>query len=142
MLINFILYLNDLQHCNKTYFSTYWEIKKVEYQYLNTLPILTCFISPKKFPYFNQLISQIFNTSPSNFMPEYGDTEYWEKRYQDDKAKTFDWYSSFLKDTLLIISRLQDYQSLKAIIEQVCTKTSKILMLGCGNARKFSYLDV
>jgi len=53
-------------------------------------------------------------------MPEYGDTEYWEKRYQDDKVKTFDW--------------LQDYQSLKAIIEQVCTKTSKILMLGCGNA--------
>jgi len=53
-------------------------------------------------------------------MPEYGDSDYWEKRYQDTKAKTFDW--------------LQDYQSLKSTIEQVCTKTSKILMLGCGNA--------
>jgi len=75
-------------------------------------------------------------------MPEYGDTEYWEKRYQDDKVKTFDWYSPFLQNTLLIISRLQDYQSLKAIIEQVCTKTSKILMLGCGNARKYFFADL
>jgi len=53
-------------------------------------------------------------------MPEYGDNNYWDKRYQETENKTFDW--------------LQDYKSLKSILEKVCTKTSKILMLGCGNS--------
>jgi ubiquinone/menaquinone biosynthesis C-methylase UbiE len=53
-------------------------------------------------------------------MPEYGDPQYWDKRYQAQKDKTFDW--------------LQDYSALKFIIERICSKTSKILMLGCGNS--------
>jgi len=53
-------------------------------------------------------------------MPEYGDCNYWDKRYQDSENKPFDW--------------LQNYKSLKPVLEKICTKTSKILMLGCGNA--------
>lgn len=53
-------------------------------------------------------------------MPNYGDPSYWEKRYEEQKGKTFDW--------------LEDYESLKLIIENLIDKSAKILILGCGNA--------
>ena len=53
-------------------------------------------------------------------MPNYGDADYWEKRYEDQKGKTFDW--------------LEDYESLKRIIEGLVSKSARVLVLGCGNA--------
>lgn len=60
-------------------------------------------------------------------MPKYGEPKYWEKRYKDNEGKTFDW--------------LEDYNSLKNIIEQVRSKyvklpkeKVKVLNIGCGNA--------
>ena len=50
----------------------------------------------------------------------YGDPEYWEKRYQDQRGNTFDW--------------LEDYENLKPIIREIINPDSKILVLGCGNA--------
>ena len=32
------------------------------------------------------------------------------------------------------MNRLEDYYSLKPLVEKICTKQSKILMLGCGNS--------
>ncbi|CAI2378812.1 unnamed protein product [Moneuplotes crassus] len=53
-------------------------------------------------------------------MPSYGDPKYWDKRYKDQEDTTFDW--------------LEDWNSLKEILEQVVKKDSRILILGCGNA--------
>ncbi|CAG9325386.1 unnamed protein product [Blepharisma stoltei] len=53
-------------------------------------------------------------------MPNYGDPEYWEKRYAEQEGSTFDW--------------LEDYRSLAPIINEIAPKTAKILILGCGNA--------
>lgn len=55
-------------------------------------------------------------------MPNYGDPEYWEDRYKTNQEITFDW--------------LEDYETLKPIIEEFKLNklTSKILVLGCGNA--------
>ena len=53
-------------------------------------------------------------------MPNYGDPEYWDKRYEEQKGRTFDW--------------LEDYETLKPIIKDIISANSKILILGCGNA--------
>lgn len=53
-------------------------------------------------------------------MPNYGDPEYWEKRYEEQKGKTYDW--------------LEDYESLGPIIKQLISPDANILVLGCGNA--------
>lgn len=55
-------------------------------------------------------------------MPNYGDLKYWEERYKNNEDSTFDW--------------LEDYETLKPIIEEfkLNKSTSKILVLGCGNA--------
>ena len=53
-------------------------------------------------------------------MPSYGEPEYWDKRYTIQKEKTFDW--------------LEDWASLKPLIEKLINKDAKILMLGWGNA--------
>lgn len=53
-------------------------------------------------------------------MPNYGDPSYWDKRYQKQDGKTFDW--------------LEDYESLKPLLNKYLTRTSRILMLGCGNS--------
>lgn len=55
-------------------------------------------------------------------MPNYGDSKYWEERYTKQEGITFDW--------------LEDYDSLKTIISEFSLdkKTSKVLMLGCGNS--------
>jgi hypothetical protein len=53
-------------------------------------------------------------------MPNYGDCEYWDKRYSDDTCP-FDW--------------LFDYKELQSNIEYLIPdKDSKILVVGCGNA--------
>ena len=53
-------------------------------------------------------------------MPNYGDPEYWEKRYEEQEGRTFDW--------------LENYESLKPLIKDLISTSSKILNLGCGNA--------
>lgn len=53
-------------------------------------------------------------------MPNYGDAHYWEERYAEQEGTTFDW--------------LEDYGSLKPIIDQLIDKSARILVLGCGNA--------
>lgn len=53
-------------------------------------------------------------------MPQYGDPDYWDKRYSQQKHKTFDW--------------LENWASLKDKIEPLIDKDSRILILGCGNA--------
>lgn len=56
-------------------------------------------------------------------MIDYGNHKYWDKRYTSNEGTTFDW--------------LEDYASLKPILEGVVRKNARILILGCGNA-KFS----
>ena len=54
-------------------------------------------------------------------MTNYGDKEYWEKRYTAaDKNSNFDW--------------LENYESLKSIIKNYINKDDKILIIGCGNS--------
>ncbi|OMJ94504.1 hypothetical protein SteCoe_2276 [Stentor coeruleus] len=53
-------------------------------------------------------------------MPNYGDPEYWEKRYEEQKGKTFDW--------------LEDYETLSIFIKHLISPDNRILILGCGNA--------
>lgn len=53
-------------------------------------------------------------------MPNYGDPEYWEKRYEEQQGRTFDW--------------LESYESLKPIIKEIVDSSGKVLILGCGNA--------
>lgn len=53
-------------------------------------------------------------------MPQYGEPDYWDKRYSQQKDKSFDW--------------LENWDALKPLIEKLITKDAKILMLGCGNA--------
>ena len=51
----------------------------------------------------------------------YGDAPYWNLRYSNEApGTTFDWY--------------QPYSELKGLFNKFLTKTSKILMVGCGNA--------
>jgi ubiquinone/menaquinone biosynthesis C-methylase UbiE len=53
-------------------------------------------------------------------MQNYGEKDYWDSRYLKQKNQTFDW--------------LEDFSSLKNLIEKYISKDSKILMLGCGNS--------
>ena len=54
-------------------------------------------------------------------MPNYGDPRYWDKRYAENDGSMFDW--------------LEDYQSLQPLIKDLIPdKTSKIIIIGCGNA--------
>jgi hypothetical protein len=53
-------------------------------------------------------------------MPNYGDPKYWDNRYSDNKGSMFDW--------------LEDYKSLKPLLNDYLTAESRILVLGCGNA--------
>lgn len=50
----------------------------------------------------------------------YGDADYWEKRYEEQQGNTFDW--------------LEDYENLKCVIKELINPDSKVLILGCGNA--------
>lgn len=54
-------------------------------------------------------------------MPNYGDKDYWDKRYLKQDKKTFDW--------------LEDFSSLRPLIEKFVKKNNQILMLGCGNSK-------
>jgi len=56
-------------------------------------------------------------------MPNYGDPKYWDKRYLENAGSVFDW--------------LEEYHSLKSLLSELLTPKSKVLILGCGNA-KFS----
>jgi hypothetical protein len=53
-------------------------------------------------------------------MPNYGDPHYWDKRYQNQEGKTFDW--------------LEDYESLCPLFQKFTDRSHKIMMLGCGNS--------
>ncbi|EFA76649.1 hypothetical protein PPL_09954 [Heterostelium album PN500] len=53
----------------------------------------------------------------------YGEREYWDQRYEDDKKKRphFDWYHG--------------YKTLKPFLSKYFLKLDRILMLGCGNSK-------
>ena len=54
-------------------------------------------------------------------MPNYGDKNYWEERYDEQNGTTVDW--------------LEDYESIKPIIEELgIKKECRILNVGCGNS--------
>ena len=54
-------------------------------------------------------------------MPNYGDKNYWEERYDEQSGTTFDW--------------LEDYESIKPILENLGIKKEyRILNVGCGNS--------
>lgn len=53
-------------------------------------------------------------------MPNYGDPHYWDKCYSENDGSMFDW--------------LEDFKSLKPLLTDLLTPTSRILVLGCGNA--------
>ena len=53
-------------------------------------------------------------------MPNYGDPSYWDKRYEKQDGKTFDW--------------LEDFDSIRQLLEKVVQPASRILNLGCGNS--------
>jgi len=54
-------------------------------------------------------------------MPNYGDKNYWEERYDEQNGTTFDW--------------LEDYESIKPIIDNLgIKKECRILNVGCGNS--------
>jgi hypothetical protein len=54
-------------------------------------------------------------------MPNYGNSNYWDQRYNEQAGTTFDW--------------LEDYSSLKDLIKRFCPDkaTCRILNIGCGN---------
>lgn len=54
-------------------------------------------------------------------MPDYGDPIYWDQRYSQNKGSIFDW--------------LEDFNSLRGILEQYLKPHYKILIIGCGNAQ-------
>ena len=45
-------------------------------------------------------------------MPNYGDKNYWEERYEEQSGTTFDW--------------LEDYESIKPIIENLGIKKNPV----------------
>lgn len=53
-------------------------------------------------------------------MHNYGDPNYWEKRYAEHQDATFDW--------------LENYTSLQPFVHTTVKKDARILILGCGNA--------
>lgn len=54
-------------------------------------------------------------------MPNYGCPKYWDERYaQGGEQNMFDW--------------LEDFNSLKSLLDQYVKPDDKILILGCGNA--------
>ena len=53
-------------------------------------------------------------------MPNYGDPKYWDDRYKKQHNRSFDW--------------LEDYNSLRPILENLIDREHSILQLGCGNA--------
>ena len=54
-------------------------------------------------------------------MPNYGDKNYREERYDEQNGTTFDW--------------LEDYESIKPIIDNLGIKKDfRILNVGCGNS--------
>jgi 2-polyprenyl-3-methyl-5-hydroxy-6-metoxy-1,4-benzoquinol methylase len=53
-------------------------------------------------------------------MPNYGDPKYWNKRYEDQMNRTFDW--------------LENFSSLRPILQNLIDREHSILQLGCGNA--------
>jgi 2-polyprenyl-3-methyl-5-hydroxy-6-metoxy-1,4-benzoquinol methylase len=64
--------------------------------------------------------------------PEYGERDYWDKRYSESDNSLYDWYREY--------STCED---LKITIQQYVDKNNKILMVGCGNSQMSEqmYLD-
>lgn len=53
-------------------------------------------------------------------MQDYGDPEYWERRYAERPEATFDW--------------LEEYEALVPVFQRFLAPPQRIMMLGCGNA--------
>ena len=69
-------------------------------------------------------------------MPDYGEIEYWDKRYEKEKDKTFDWLESW-DDVKEILEKnaINGLTELENCIENdKVKKQTSILNLGCGNS--------
>lgn len=53
-------------------------------------------------------------------MTNYGNPSYWDERYKECEGTMYDW--------------LEDFESLRQLLELYMKKESRILVLGCGNA--------
>jgi hypothetical protein len=54
-------------------------------------------------------------------MPDYGDVEYWNSRYEMEITDTFDW--------------LFEYQHVAAFMLQLLKMSEEVLIVGSGNVR-------
>ena len=54
-------------------------------------------------------------------MPNYGDPKYWDKRYKKQMDSYFDW--------------LENYESLRPLMDNIFDRHDSILNVGCGNAQ-------
>ena len=52
-------------------------------------------------------------------MPDYGDKNYWDRRYEAEEGKTYDW--------------ILDFSELKPFLEKYLKPSDKIINMGCGN---------
>ena len=52
-------------------------------------------------------------------MPNYGDPRYWDDRYKQHRDSTFDW--------------LENYHTLKPLLDRLLQRSDRILNVGCGN---------
>lgn len=53
-------------------------------------------------------------------MPNYGDPKYWDDRYRQQRDTTYDW--------------LENYETLKPLLDNIIARDQSILNVGCGNA--------
>ncbi len=53
-------------------------------------------------------------------MPNYGDPKYWDERYRQQHDTTYDW--------------LENYETLKPLLDNIISRDQSILNIGCGNA--------
>lgn len=74
------------------------------------------------FPNINSSLGHLETWLNSKFtkMPNYGDPLYWDLRYKNTDGSMFDW--------------LEDFNSLRGLLEKHLKPEHKILILGCGNA--------
>jgi len=78
------------------------------------------FASPS--PNRNSKAKKMYRDVSSCNTYNYGDALYWDARYVQE-AESFDWY--------------QHYSSLRPFVRRYIPTSSRVLMVGCGNARNY-----
>lgn len=59
-------------------------------------------------------------------MPDYGDVEYWNNRYEMEITDSFDW--------------LFEYKHVEEYIQQLIKKSDEVLIVGSGNVGTLQYV--